>query len=132
MQKVLVMLKQFATLAWLRDDRVVALHVEGMSVDALLARLRIGINVRGGLGKVSKRLSRIFRPYALFAWTDVATLRIKYVTRGVVRQSSQDGGYIISRHYLRQMAHDRAKRLFLKGRISLVNDQIHPNLPDRP
>jgi hypothetical protein len=23
------------------------------------------------------------------------------------------------------------KRLFLKGRISLENDQIHPNLPDR-
>ena len=25
-----------------------------------------------------------------------------------------------------------AKRVFLKGRVSLVNDQIHPNLPDRP
>ncbi len=29
-----------------------------------------------------------------------------------MRQSSQDGGYIISRHYLRQMAHDRAKAEF--------------------
>ncbi len=109
MANVLSMLKNFASLAWLKDDKVVAIHVPGLSPTALLEKLRIGISLKGGLGKVSKRLSRIFRPYALFLWTTEADFHIRLVQRGTVRQSTQDGGYRISRHLLRQMVARRIK-----------------------
>ena len=136
MQKLLTMLKQFATLAWLKDDRVVALRVPGMSLQAILTKLRIGISMQGGMGKVSKRLSRIFRPYALFEWTKADVLVIKRVARGVVRQLSQDGGYLISRHYLRHMARERARvrRVIVRNRRSAIRAhhasiEVHESLP---
>ena len=38
-----------------------------------------------GVGPVSKRLSRAFRPSALFINTVESAIRVKYVRRGMVR-----------------------------------------------
>src|SRR5450759_2127667 len=54
LQNIVEMLRHFATLAWLKDDKVVAIHVPGLSLSGILTKLRIAINMQGGLGKVSK------------------------------------------------------------------------------
>jgi hypothetical protein len=107
------MLKANPALAWLKDDKCVALFVPGMDVATFLQHAGIQVNMRKGMGPVSKRLSRILRPQALFLNTTMDQVRFKYVRRGLVRMQSQDGAAWVSRRFLKRMAQERITKEFV-------------------
>ena len=112
MDTLRAMLRASPALAWLKDDKCVALFAPGMDVSAFLRHAGIQVNMRKGMWPVSKRLSRILRPQALFLNTMMDQVRFKYVHRGLVRMHSQDGAAWVSRRFLKRMAQERVAKEF--------------------
>lgn len=103
------MLNSNPALAWMKDDKAVALFVKGTNTEAFLALKGVAIRMGKGIGPVSKRISRVLRPSSLFINTIETAVRIKYVRRGIVRMLSQDGAGWVSSAYLMHMAEMRIK-----------------------
>ena len=104
-----MMLNSNPALAWMKDDKAIALFVKGMDTVAFLAYMGIEIVMTKGVGPVSKRLSRVFGQASMFINTVESAVRIQYVRRGIVRMLSQDGAGWVARSYLMHMAEMRIK-----------------------
>lgn len=55
--------KADSTLRWVKDDKVVDLYVEGMDTEMFLTRTGLQLSLESGSYVLSKRMSRVFRPY---------------------------------------------------------------------
>ena len=98
---------------WLKDDKIVLMYA-GMTYPEFCQKH--GIVVEGPVGKRDKRMSRLWRAQALFAWAAPRNIVVKYVERGLVRSLSQDGANWISRQRVLWVAEWRIKTDHLKGR----------------
>jgi hypothetical protein len=63
------------TLRWVKDDKVLDLHVPGMDTEAFLARSGLTLSMERGGYTLSKRLSRVMRPYRYWGFFDEAAGR---------------------------------------------------------
>lgn len=106
-------LTQHPSQVWLKDDKAVLMYA-GMTFPEFCQKH--GIVVEGPVGKRDKRMSRLWRAQALFAWASPRNLVVKYVDRGLVRSLSQDGANWISRQRVLFLAEWRIKTDHLKGR----------------
>jgi len=104
-----MMLNSNPALAWMKDDKAIALFVKGMDTSAFLAYMGIEIVMTKGVGPVFKRISRVFGQASMYINTVESAVRIQYVRRGIVRMLSQDGAGWVSRSYMMHMAEMRIK-----------------------
>lgn len=109
-----------ASLCWLKDDKVVSIFIPGIT-DPMqyLESKGLAISMCGGFGKLSKRLSRIHRPFALYAMFESDDIDIRYVKHGQVRAKSQDGAGWVSRRFLKRVVAQRIQDEF----VPLLKDE---------
>ena len=66
------------TLRWVKDDKVLDLHVPGTDTETFLARYGLALSMERGGYVLSKRLSRVMRPYRFWGFFDAARLVIAH------------------------------------------------------
>lgn len=129
-------------LRWVKDDKVLDLFVPGMDTDAFLASTGLQLSLRRGAFVLSKRLSRVMRPYRYSGFFDADEVTIACDER--LDPRLWDGCGRVSRAFVRRLADrlsldDRRRRELLqanrlevttlhaggqdKGHVLVVDDQ---------
>lgn len=133
-----------ATLRWVKDDKVVDLIVPGMDSAAFLAHTGLRPSLARGGYVLSKRLSRIMRPYHFCGFFDATEIDICHSAE--LDKALWDGCGLISRTMVERLAqashlHERHHRALLatrrfevtllhgrgqeKGHVLVVDDLVH-------
>lgn len=92
------------TLRWVRDDGVTDIYIDGMTTADFLEAAGLDLSLHKGAYVLSKRLSRVLRPYyvnGLFAPEDVDIRYLDELDRNGLKV--WDGAGVISRKMLRKM-----------------------------
>jgi len=66
------------TLRWVKDDKALDLHVPGLDTAAFLSQTGLQLSMAKGGYVLSKRVSRIMRPYRYWGFWDAAEVVIDY------------------------------------------------------
>ncbi|MDT8287779.1 MAG: hypothetical protein RQ748_11775, partial [Elusimicrobiales bacterium] len=66
------------TLRWVKDDKVLDLYAPGLDTEAFLARSGLTLSMERGGYTLSKRLSRVMRPYRFWHFFDREDVAIQY------------------------------------------------------
>lgn len=90
------------TLRWVKDDKVLDLHVPGMDTATFLARAGLQLSLHKGGYVLSKRLSRVMRPYRYWGFFDEAGVVIEYNDR--LDAALWDGCGLVSRAFVQRLA----------------------------
>lgn len=92
------------TLRWVRDDKVLDLYVPGMDTAAFLAQTGLRLSMHKGGYVLSKRLSRIMRPYRYEGFYKAADITLEY--NEFLDGRLWDGCGLVSRAFVQRMADD--------------------------
>ncbi len=90
------------TLRWVKDDKVLDLHVPGMDAEEFIRRTGLRLSMHKGAFVLSKRLSRVMRPYRYWGFFAEDELTIAYDRQLDARL--WDGGGRVSRRFVRRLA----------------------------
>lgn len=91
------------TLRWVKDDKVNDLHILGANTEQFLYAMGLKLNVsRKGPFVLSKRISRIMRPYRFYEFRYCNQVSIDFAAD--ISTTEWDGCALISRSYLDGMA----------------------------
>ena len=89
-------------LRWVKDDKVLDLYFPGLDTPAFLARSGLRLSMHKGGYVLSKRLSRIMRPYRYWGFFDQAEVTITYDER--LDRRLWDGCGQVSRRFIQRLA----------------------------
>ncbi|NLF66152.1 MAG: hypothetical protein GX579_16300, partial [Chloroflexi bacterium] len=90
------------TLRWVKDDKVLDLHVPGLDTETFLARSGLCLSMERGGYTLSKRLSRVMRPYRFWGFFDVAQVAIEHSS--ALDGRLWDGCGLVSRTFVERLA----------------------------
>ena len=90
------------TLRWVKDDKVLDLYVPGMDTQAFLARTGLHLSMCKGGYVLSKRLSRVMRPYRYWGFFGQDEVTIDY--NEALNARLWDGCGQVSRDFIQQLA----------------------------
>lgn len=90
------------TLRWVKDDKVLDLHVPGMDTKTFLARSGLQLSLHNGGYVLSKRLSRVMRPFRYWRFFDEAEVTIDY--NDLLDEKLWDGSGQVSRGFIQRLA----------------------------
>ncbi|MGB4873630.1 MAG: hypothetical protein WBP47_26525, partial [Candidatus Promineifilaceae bacterium] len=91
------------TLRWVSGDKVSDLHIAGVSPAQLFAATGLHLDVsRKGPFVLSKRISRIMRPYRFWEFRQPEQIAIEFADD--INEADWDGCALVSQHYLNEMA----------------------------
>jgi hypothetical protein len=104
------------TLRWVKDDKVLDLSVPGMDTDAFLAHSGLRLSLAQGGYVLSKRLSRVMRPFRYWGFFAASEVTIDYNQQ--LDGRLWDGSGQVSRGFIQRLADsleldDRARRELL-------------------
>lgn len=91
------------TLRWVNGSQVNDLYVDGMETAEFLAATGLQLDMGQGGFVLSKRLSRLLRPYFVSGFFDPGEVTIGYLDQTPVEAKVWDGAGLISRRLLRKM-----------------------------
>lgn len=89
-------------LRWVKDNRVMDLIVPGMDTDAFLAATGLEPSLHKGGYVLSKRLSRVMRPFRYWGFAQAEDVTICYDER--LDGALWDGCGLVSRRFIRELA----------------------------
>ncbi len=89
-------------LRWVKDDKVLDLHVPGTDTEAFLARSGLQLSLHKGGYVLSKRLSRVMRPFRYWRFFDEAEVTIDY--NDLLDEKLWDGSGQVSRGFIQRLA----------------------------
>jgi hypothetical protein len=107
------------TLRWVKDDKVLDLHVPGMDTGAFLARSGLSLSMARGGYTLSKRLSRVMRPYRYWSLFDRGEVAIEHSPE--LDGRLWDGCGLVSRTFVERLA--RRLELDERHRRELLHTQ---------
>lgn len=90
------------TLRWVKDDKVLDLHVPGMDTQAFLKCTGLRLSMHKGGYVLSKRLSRVMRPYRYWGFFNDAEITIDY--NECLDAQLWDGSGQVSRGFVQRQA----------------------------
>lgn len=90
------------TLRWVKDDKVLDLHVPGMDTAAFLQRAGLQLSLHNGGYVLSKRLSRVIRPYRYYGFFNENEIHIDY--NEYLDAQLWDGSGQVSRGFIQRLA----------------------------
>ena len=90
------------TLRWVKDDKVLDLHVPDTDTGTFLARSGLQLSLHKGGYVLSKRLSRVMRPYRYWRFFDEAEVTIDY--NELLDEKLWDGSGQVSRGFIQRLA----------------------------
>lgn len=91
------------TLRWVNGDKVNDLYVEGMSTEQFLDASGLQLDMHKGGFVLSKRLSRLMRPYFVSGFFETNNVAISYMHQSPEEAKVWDGAGIVSRRMLQKM-----------------------------
>jgi hypothetical protein len=91
-----------ATLRWVKDDKVLDLHIPGQDTETFLAQSGLRLSLAKGGYVLSKRLSRIMRPYRYYGFFDENDVTIDY--NEFLNGRLWDGSGLVSRGFIQRLA----------------------------
>jgi hypothetical protein len=106
------------TLRWVNGDQVVDVYVDGMTTEAFLAASGLALDLSKGGFVLSKRMSRIMRPYFVSNFFGAGEVKIAYLEQTPAEAKVWDGAGLISRRMLRKLALGEAEGRPLSGNLS--------------
>ena len=89
-------------LRWAKDDKVLDLHVPGTDTETFLARSGLQLSLHKGGYVLSKRLSRVMRPFRYWRFFDEAEVTIDY--NDLLDEKLWDGSGQVSRGFIQRLA----------------------------
>jgi hypothetical protein len=92
----------FPTLRWVKDDKVLDLYVPGMDTAAFLARTGLQLSMHKGGYVLSKRLSRVMRPFRYWGFFGANEVTIDYNEQ--LNPQLWDGCGQVSRGFVQRLA----------------------------
>jgi hypothetical protein len=90
------------TLRWVKDDKVMDLHIPGMDTAAFLERSGLTLSMERGGYVLSKRLSRVMRPYRYWGFFEAGEVLIEYNDQLI--SQLWDGCGQVSRGFVQRLA----------------------------
>lgn len=109
------------TLRWVSGQNIRELYVDGMTNEQFLTQTGLRLSLAKGGVVLSKRLSRVMRPYFVAHHFDPAEVTIQYLNLSESGKKKWDGAGVISRAMLRKMVLSQelspAKRAVLEHEI---------------
>ncbi|MFZ1397170.1 MAG: hypothetical protein WAS33_09755, partial [Candidatus Promineifilaceae bacterium] len=90
------------TLRWVKDDKVLDLLVPDMDTDTFLARAGLQLSLHKGGYVLSKRLSRVMRPFRYWRFFAEAEVTIDY--NDLLDEKLWDGSGQVSRGFIQRLA----------------------------
>ena len=90
------------TLRWVKDDKVLDLLVPGMDTKTFLSRAGLRLSMHKGGYVLSKRLSRVMRPFRYGRFFDEAEVTIDY--NELLNEKLWDGSGQVSRGFIQRLA----------------------------
>jgi hypothetical protein len=90
------------TLRWVKDDKVLDLVVPGMDTETFLARSGLTLSMERGGYVLSKRLSRVMRPYRFWGFFDAADVVMEHNPE--LDGRLWDGCGLVSRTFVERLA----------------------------
>jgi hypothetical protein len=112
------------TLRWVKDDKTLDLRVPGLDTAAFLQKTGLELSMAKGGYVLSKRISRVMRPYRYWAFFDQADVRIDY--NELLDGRLWDGCGLVSAAFVQRLADsldlsDRDRRELLRsGRLEVT------------
>jgi hypothetical protein len=92
------------TLRWVGDGQVTDLYVDGLTTEAFLTASGLELSMAKGGYVLSKRLSRVMRPYVLSGFFETEDVTIRYLDElDEAGRKVWDGAGVISRCLLRKL-----------------------------
>ncbi|MBK8904442.1 MAG: hypothetical protein IPM53_24905 [Anaerolineaceae bacterium] len=91
-----------STLRWVKDDKVLDLHVPGMDTHSFLARTGLRLSMAKGGYVLSKRLSRVMRPFRYWGFFNEDEVTIDY--NELLDGRLWDGSGQVSRGFIQRLA----------------------------
>jgi len=92
------------TLRYAKDGKIEDVFVDGMSTEQFLAKTGLQLNMDKGGFVLSKRLSRIMRPYFATGSFESSAVNIHYMQQDDTQKKIWDGAGLISRAMLERLA----------------------------
>ena len=112
------------TLRWVKDSKVLDLYIPDMDTETYLAQTGLSLSMAKGGYVLSKRLSRIMRPYRYYGFFDAESVTIEYSNE--LDGDLWDGSGLVSRAFVERLAEgllleDRHRRELLhSGRLEVT------------
>ncbi len=91
-----------STLRWVKDDKVLDLYIPGMDTHTFLARAGLRLSMDKGGYVLSKRLSRVMRPFRYWGFFNEEEIRIDY--NELLDGRLWDGSGQVSRAFIQRLA----------------------------
>lgn len=92
------------TLRYAKDGKIEDVFVDGMTTEQFLAKTGLQLSMDKGGFVLSKRLSRIMRPYFATGAFESGTVNIRYMQQDETQKKVWDGAGMISRAMLERLA----------------------------
>ena len=92
------------TLRYIKDGAIVDIEIENMSTQTFLSRYCLKLNTKRGLFVLSKRLSRIMRPFRYFGFFDTSTVNI-VCDPSHDQDSAWDGMSLVSPQFVKRLVY---------------------------
>ncbi len=91
------------TLRWVSGNQVKELYVDGMTTEPFLQQMGLALSLDKGGVVLSKRLSRVIRPYFLSRQFQAEEVNLVYLNQGETQTKQWDGAAVVSRNMLRKL-----------------------------
>lgn len=118
------------TLVWFSDNDRKELYVDGMTTQAFCGAVGLEFSLHKGAAVLSKRMSRILRPYRSGGWFDEGEVQVGYLAQSPRAAKVWDGAGLIDRRMLaklpvpegldREQARLWRRRLMQEGRVEFT------------
>ena len=118
------------TLVWFSDNDRKELYVDGMRTREFCGAVGLDFSLHKGAAVLSKRMSRVLRPYRVWEWFDRGQVKIAYLEQTAQETKVWDGAGLIDRRMLAKLpvpegiadedARAWRRRLLREGRVEFT------------
>jgi hypothetical protein len=118
------------TLVWFSDNNRKELYIDGMSTEEFCRAVGLDFALGKGAAVLSKRMSRVLRPYKSWGWFDAEQVQVSYLDQSPRAAKVWDGAGLIDRRMLRRLpapegmdadaAHAWRRKLLGEGRVEFT------------
>lgn len=118
------------TLVWFSDNDRKELYVDGMRTREFCGAVGLDFSLHKGAAVLSKRMSRVLRPYRVWEWFDSGQVKIAYMEQSPQEAKVWDGAGLIDRRMLTKLpvpegiadgeARAWRRRLLREGRVEFT------------
>lgn len=117
--------KELPCLRWVNEQRLNDLYIQGMDTERFLKACGLELSMKQGGFVLSKRLSRIFRPYWIYGFFPRESISVRYLEQDEAGMKRWDGAGRISRRLLLRLIAELPPELPIHKRRQMEHELRH-------